>query len=413
MSSAELPVYLARQPILDRDGQIFAYELLFRDSPMSETAVIQNGVRATAQVLENTFNSIGLSKLVGNHRAFINCSRDMLLDNLFGSLDAHRFVLEILETVRPDERVLKAVKAYHARGFELALDDVVFTPASIRRLKPFFPYVKYAKLDLAGNSREALRKAAPFFKGLGIELLAEKVETEREFSNCLRDGYKLFQGFFFARPQLMTGQKVDATSAAILRLLQLVRSEPTLALLKRTFRKYPDLARNLLRYANTAGSSRRTPFKDVGEAIGWLGMRQFQDWLLLMLYARPEMGEKPQSSPLFQNAVERAQFLESLAREIDSEGDLPGKAFIAGIMSRMDALVKVPLEMILPEFALDKDIGAALLKRTGKLGLLLRLADAIEQNKDGEIRSCAEKLSLSPQALARSLNAAYTGGRNG
>ena len=216
----ETLAYLARQPILNRDGKIFAYELLFRDSPISESAVIHNGVQATAQVLENVLNNIGLSKLIGNHKAFVNCSREMLLDNLFCLLNPDRFVLEILETVKPDEAVIRAVEQYHKKGFQLALDDFIYTPETIDEWAPIFPYISYVKMDLVDNTPKNRALAASYFKSRGIYVLAEKVETENDFNECLKEGYDFFQGFFFAKPELVTSRKMDSTTSAILDLLQ-------------------------------------------------------------------------------------------------------------------------------------------------------------------------------------------------
>ena len=117
--------YLARQPILDREGKIYAYELLFRDSPESDTAVIANDNLATAQVLENVRTNIGLPRLIGENKAFVNCNREMLLDNIFKLLNPKWFVLEILEDVEVDASLVNAVAHYKERGFELALDDFI------------------------------------------------------------------------------------------------------------------------------------------------------------------------------------------------------------------------------------------------------------------------------------------------
>ncbi|MCK9182261.1 MAG: EAL domain-containing protein [Fibrobacteraceae bacterium] len=413
MSPVETPAYLARQPILNREGRIFAYELLFRDSPDNESAIIKDGVRATAEVLENVLNNIGLSKLIGNHKAFINCSREMLLDNIFGPLDSRRFVLEILETVSAEPAVVSIVKNYHDRGFELALDDVVFEENNLKRIEPFFPYVSYVKLDLVENTPEALKAAVPYFKERNMVLLAEKVETESEFKTCLSEGYELFQGFFFAKPQLVTGSKIDGTTAAILRLIQFLRGDPTLSEIEQAFLGQPTIAQSLLKYVNSEAALRRKPILSISDAVMWLGVPQLQDWLMLMLYARPEMGENLQSAPLFQNVSQRAKFLESLAVVLDPKGALPAQAFIAGIMSRMDALVKAPLPSILVEFNVDKEIADALLRKEGRLGLLLRLVDAVEGDQRKEVGICVRELGLSSEVLMRCLSAAYGGGSCG
>jgi len=401
--------YLARQPILDREGKIFAYELLFRDSPTSDTAVIASDVLATAQVLENVLNNIGLPKLIGDHKAFVNCSRDMLLDNLFGLLNPRCFVLEILEDVEVDDTLVKSVAHYNARGFEIALDDFIFNDDFINRCAPLFPYVSYVKMDLVENSDEDMAKAAAFFKAKNIKLLAEKVETKASFKKCLDNGYDYFQGFFFARPELVTGKRIDSTSAAILRILLLLRKHPSLDELCDCLTEQGDVAANLLRFVNSDAQFRSQNIANVRDAIVWIGMRNIQEWLMLMLYARPEMGMTPQSSPLFQNASHRAKFLEILARVVSgTDNDLPAKAFMVGLLSRMDALVDAPLENILNESGADEDIRAALLNRDGRLGSLLRLADAVEQDDQPTILAILKEMNISSTLLNRCVNDAYT-----
>lgn len=407
MSPVESPAYLARQPILDSHQGIFAYELLFRDSPDNKTAIIRNGVRETAQVLENVLNNIGLSRLVGNHKAFINCSREMLLDNIFNPLDSDRFVLEILESVDADADVVDEVKKYHDRGFEFALDDVVFEAENLKRLEPFFPYVKYVKLDLFENSPEALKAAVPYFKERGMVLLAEKVETEESFSACLLNGYDLFQGFFFAKPEVVQGKRMDGSLATILRLLQFLRGDPSLAQIDQAFLAQPAIAKALEQYANSQKTFRRRPVENVQDAIAWLGVPHLQDWLMLLLYAQPEMGGSPQCKPLFQNVSQRARFLESLADVLDPDGELPAQAFITGIISRMDALVKAPMPTILEDLEVDKEITSALLHGSGKLGTLLALAEAVENDREERVGTLMKRLSLSNKDLTNSLNAAY------
>ncbi len=401
--------YLARQPILDREGKIYAYELLFRDSPESDIAVIASDVLATAQVLENVLNNIGIERLIGKSKAFVNCSRNMLLDNLFGLLNPKCFVLEVLEDVEVDDAIVKAVQRYKALGFELALDDFIFNDVFITRFKPLFPYISYVKMDVVDNSLQSMNAAATFFKTMGIKLLAEKVEDEATFKRCEDAGYDYFQGFFFAKPELVTGKKIDATSATILQLLLLIKSRPSLEVLCDGLSKHGDISENLLRFVNSDSQARHSRIDTVKDAIVWVGMRRIQEWLMLMLYARPELGMTPQVSPLFQNASHRAKFMESLARSIDENDDaFCAKAFMVGLISRMDALVRAPLETILPDSPADDEMREALLNRTGRLGTLLRLADAVELDDSESIRAGLGELNLNFSQLKLGINESYS-----
>ncbi|WP_298768082.1 EAL domain-containing protein [uncultured Fibrobacter sp.] len=401
--------YLARQPILDREGKIYAYELLFRDSPESDIAVIASDVLATAQVLENVLNNIGIQRLIGKNKAFVNCSRNMLLDNLFGLLNPKYFVLEVLEDVLVDDAIVKSVQRYRSLGFELAIDDFIFNDEFIKRFEPLFPYVSYIKMDVVDNSLDSMTKAATFFKQKGIRLLAEKVEDEATFKRCEEAGYDYFQGFFFAKPELVTGKKIDATSATILQLLLRLKSKPNLEDLCEFLDRNPDLSENLLRFVNSDALTRHGTIRTVKDAIVWIGIQRIQEWLMLMLYARPELGMTPQASPLFQNASHRAKFLESLARTIDNEdSDFCAKAFMVGLISRMDALVRAPLETILPDAPADDEMQDALLNRSGRLGNLLRLADAVELDDRESIRICLTDLGLNFAQLKLCINESYS-----
>lgn len=197
--------YLARQPILFQGREIFAYELLFRASPESKAAVVHNDLAATESVLGNALKFVPLSSLLGTAKGFVNCNGEILLGDLPGILDPNFFVLEILESVAPNAELVAALARLKNSGFDLALDDFVWSDANLKLFGPFFPFLSFVKVDLKANSRAALQAAAEFFKAKGIALLAEKVETEAEFQACRSFGYEYFQGYYFAEPDLVLG----------------------------------------------------------------------------------------------------------------------------------------------------------------------------------------------------------------
>jgi len=400
--------YIARQPILDHQGNIFAYELLFRSGPAGNHAgVIPDAMRATAQVLETTLNNMGLQKLVGNHKAFVNCSRDLLLSGMLSALDPKRFVLEILETVHIDESLVKAVAELHAAGYELAIDDFVFSAEDLRRVLPLFPYVKYVKVDLLDNKPRERAEAARLLKSKGKVMLAEKVEAEVDHRNCRLEGYELFQGYYFAKPEMLSSRKIDPRVAGIMQILQVLRKDPQISELETAFKQHPDLTLSLLRYLNSVSLGVRNPISSVRQAIALVGLHNLQQWLLLLLYARPE-GAQTGASPLFENAAQRARFLEDLTRRSIPLGGLEDKAFLAGIMSRMDALCRAPMETILSEFDLGPEVSAALLRGEGPLGQMLLLVTALESGADSLVEESLRQLSIGQGDFQASLAESYT-----
>jgi c-di-GMP phosphodiesterase len=120
-------VFVARQPIYDRDLGVVAYELLFRDGQTGHAA-ITDADAATSIVLLNAFSEIGLEALVGERLAFINVSRRFLLEEYAMPLPSDRVVLEILEDVVVDERLTALVARLTTSRYKVALDDFTYDP---------------------------------------------------------------------------------------------------------------------------------------------------------------------------------------------------------------------------------------------------------------------------------------------
>jgi len=399
--------YLARQPIVDGKGNLVAYELLFRSGASAQTAQITGQLQATATLLENLLNSMGLEKIAGNKKVFINCSREMLISGALSMLDRERFVLEILETVSLDSETIEAVKTAHESGFEIALDDIVFDAATMQKVTPVLNYVKYAKIDIMQNTAVQRKMAANFFKVKGITLLAEKVETEKEAKTCAKEGYELFQGYFFAKPETMSSTKLDVRMASILNLLRLIRQNPETDELEEEFKHHPEITVNLLRYINSAYIATYHTINSIRQAITLVGQGNLKQWLTLMLFARTGINEAG-DSPLFQNAIQRALVMEKLAGMMNTRKAPPEEAFLVGIMSHLDALCKTSMDNILDGIDLGQNISNALLSEEGELGKLLRLMRAVETDICENIEVLLCELNLPRDALASGMMEAFS-----
>lgn len=373
-------VFLARQPILDGERKLFAYELLFR-SGATGGAIISDSTQATARVLVNALNSMGVKSLVGNNKAFINCDRRMLLERSFEPLDPKVFVLEVLEDVACDDEITKSVAELRALGFEIALDDFVMTPEHIEKVRRLIPMIQYVKIDLFGNTPQQLQDTTTLFKKFGnIKILAEKVESETDYKNCLALGCNLFQGYFFAKPEIITGRKLDPKTQGVMQLLQLLRQDPDIKVLEEGFKRQPDITLNMLRFINSAAVGARSHIDSIRQALVMIGQRKLQQWLMLLLFAGGGPGNSSSATALFDNAAQRARLMENLAKKMEPNTNLHERAFLAGMLSRMDALCRVDIETILLEFDLGEELSSALRENKGKLGDLLKTANALEMD---------------------------------
>jgi EAL and modified HD-GYP domain-containing signal transduction protein len=396
--------FLGRQPILDRNQALFGYEMLFRNAA-SGPAVIDTDMSATAAVIAHAAQ-LGLEKVIGDALGFINVDDSVLMSDIFVFLPRERMVLEIIETMKVTDPVLERIAELKGHGFRFAIDDVTSATLDVQRLMPL---VDYIKMDLRDMPLSALTAMAPSLKAGKKKLVAEKVETREEFQTCLDLGFDYFQGFYFAKPAVMSGRKLSPSQVAIMELMTLVTSDVDNIEIERAVKKDVTLALNLLRLVNTPGVGARRKIDSLSQAVIVLGRRQLQRWLQIMLYAEP--GKRGQGmTPLLMLATTRGRMLELLAQRLQpSQRGIADVAFTVGIMSLMDALFGIPMEEILEQIPVIDEVSNALLTRTGFFGDLLNLAECLEQMEeaDDKVMPALRTLSLSTDELVEMEMAAF------
>ena len=391
-------LFLGRQPILDRDQQLFAYELLFRNGSRN-FAEVTDGVQATATVIANAFTELGVEAALGNHRGFINVDEQFLFSDMLELLPRHAVVLEILETVPPTPAVIERCIALKAAGFTLALDDVI-------QLEPEFAellaLVEIVKVDIQPLSRVQLMQLTMKLKPMGKQLLAEKVDSREQMEQCLKLGFTLFQGYYFAKPTIISGKKLDHSQLSLMKLMGLLLGDAATAELEAALKPEPGLTINLLRMTNSVGAGCSEKITSLGHAITVLGRRQLQRWLQLLVFASGN--QNATSNPLLLLAATRGRLMELLAAELRSgDNAFADQAFMAGIMSLMPALVGLPIADIVAPLGLTADVRDALCAGSGPLGALLRLAESSETGDIARLTAALDELpGLSPKALNRS-----------
>ena len=370
--------FLARQPILGRNQHLVAFELLFRTDDVSD-ANVTDGAAATAAVISHA-SQLGLDKVIGDRIAFVNIDEVVLMSDFVRFLPYDKVILEILETVRATPDVVNRVKELKDAGFRFALDDVISDSADVRALRDL---VDVIKIDVKGVEQDRLANLTRRLNGPGQKLLAEKVETVEEFQHCLDLGFDYFQGYYFARPVILTGKKINPSELVVLRLLELLRSDAEDAEIERSVKRDPVLAMNLLRLVNTPVSGPHRHVDSLGEALTVMGRERLQRWLEILMYAKPG-AHIDMDSPLLQMATTRGRLMELMMRSLRPSDDAAAaSAFTTGIMSLMDALFSRSMEDILETVAVPGEVRVALLERTGQLGDLLRIVELVENPKRG------------------------------
>jgi c-di-GMP-related signal transduction protein len=381
--------FIARQPILGADEKVFGYELLFRDGV--EDFFQSTDHDAASRSTLNTSMLLGLDALCDGRRAFINCTRDMLLKDYITLLPSVQAVAEILETVPADDLVVAACRRLKEAGYIIALDDFAVNDPR----EPLTDLADIIKVDLRDTSPA---DAAAMVKRYGpwrCRMLAEKVETREEFLASKKAGFLYFQGYFFRRPELMTAHEIPANRLNYLRMLTAV-SQPELDVhqMENLVKSEAALCYRLLRYLNSAAFGFTAEIRSVKHALAILGEREVRRWIRLVATLGAGQGK---STDLVLAALVRARFCELLSPKVQhGKSDL----FLMGMLSLMDVMLEIPMRQVLENVPIDQESKAVLLGETSSVQPFYQLMLAQEAGDWKTVNERTMQLSLAESDVA-------------
>jgi c-di-GMP-related signal transduction protein len=400
-----LDIFIARQPIFDDLQKVIAYELLFRDSSENKfNSSNQNA--ASIDVLNDLLIHIGYDKLIHNKPAFINFTYDLLLSDIVLLLDKEKVVIEILEDVKIDQKILNRCAELKKMGFKLALDDYIYKTGE----SELFKYIDILKVDFMDTTESERYEIVELVKDRGIKLLAEKVETYEEFKIAKECGFSYFQGFFFKKPEMIRGKKIPNNVALHFKIIAELNKEPcNFSKIEELSKKDSSIVHRILKLINSAAIAVRQEIKSLKQAFVLLGSENLYRWFLLLLV---KDSKKNKPTELVINAVIRGFFCEELAMHDKSLKKRRSEAFILGCISLLDAVLDMRMEDILESLPIHKDIKDALLLKKNKFGELLKIVELYESANWRKLIKLLAKKDITEKQLfdiyLKSINKAYT-----
>jgi len=397
---AEQPSYcIARQPILTGDEQVLGYELLYREHPDDKR--FSADVNSATCAIIDTLNVMGLGVLCDGRLAFINCTQQMLLKESFLLLPPNEVVVEIQENVPADESIMGACQQLKQKGYTIALDN--FAPGDAR--EALVPYASFIKVDIQKVPWEQSAAMAAKYGSKHCRMLAEKVETRQHSVTAAKNGFRLFQGYFFRHPERMRARHIPANQASYLRLLRAI-SKPVVDFteIEDAIKREPSLCHRLLRHLNSPLVGTSAPISSVRHGLTVLGERELVRWIRM---AATLVAGREKSSDLILSSLVRARFCELVAPRIKhGESDL----FLMGMLSLMDAILEVPIGVVVDQLSLDPVTKEQLLcGKTGGETILSPIYDLMLAREAGEwekVKLQGNKLNLSLAFLNKTYNEA-------
>ena len=361
-------VHVGRQPIFNRDGEVVAYELLFR----GDADAVESGrfdTYATSHVIVNAFTEFGIAEVAGSHLCFINLTHEFLTGRLRIPFGPEQVVLEVLETVEVTDEVIAGITALVEAGYRIALDDFVWGSGHVK----LFGLASYVKLDLLDGDLTHLDDiVAAVREHPDIQIVAERLETGEQVAIADRYGMELRQGYALSRPQVLTAASLSPSRLRRIELLAALSApDADLETILSIIAADPALSLRVLRASNSAAAGTASKVSSVRQAVVMVGLAHIRQWVMLMVIDDVAEATEDQMT----DTLARAKLCESMAGAV---GAAPDAGFMVGVVSGVARLLGMSRATMAEHLPLSAEISAALAAGSGPLGEVLRMVDAYE-----------------------------------
>ena len=384
--------YVARQPIFNENKEVYAYELLYRDKGNNPSKNF-DGDEATSEVLTNTFSNIGIETITQGKKAFVNFTSNLLEKEVHSLFNNDILVVEILEDVKITKEIVKTCCAMKNKNYIIALDDFVFDST----YRPLLKIADIIKVDFLITSKKERKNIVNLANEYNINLLAEKVETKKEFKEAKEMGYSYFQGYFFEKPEILEAKDVPVYPTNYFQgLNELNKDKPDFDKIAKIIKQDMSLSYKLLSIINSAAFSFNQEIDSIKHALVLLGIEEIKKWFDLVVIK--ELAEDKPKEIIRQSLI-RARMSELLGEESKNNVE-SSKLFMMGLFSMIDVLMGRELEEVLNELPIANNIKTALLGENSVLNDFYQLVIYYEEGKWEKVNHFINKLDLNKEVVS-------------
>jgi EAL and modified HD-GYP domain-containing signal transduction protein len=387
-------VYVAKQPILDKNSNIFAYEILYRNSPKS--VKIENDRYASAAVVSSILNKFGTKKLLGTKRAFIKIDEKFLLNDIIFSVPKEFFVFSVFSNVEMNEYVVERILQLHKEGYLLAIDNIMLSEEFFEKYEKYLDAFAYCKIFLEGAKEEYIEK----LHRAEIDVIAVKIEDIESYDKAKALGCDAFEGYFFAQPKIVENEQYNPSRLAVLHLYNMLMEDRNIDELADEFEKNPEITVQLLQFINSAAFHFKKKISSIHHVIVLIGRIQLGEWLILMIYSKSVAADF-EISPLMLMVKNRTELMQRIVKEIepDAGSNMLGAAYLVGVLSLMETVFSMPLAEILKNINISDEVRDALLFENGFFGDIYKVVQNLEHMNMDAIAEFERKYALAPNQI--------------
>ena len=395
-------VYLGRQPVLDLYEDLTSYEILYREGFSKQKGVSNRYV--SAAVLSSLLNKFGTYKILGNRKAFVKVDENFLMNDLIFTIPNNFFIFSIVH-VDLNEKIIERFEQLKEKGYTLAVNDVSINEESLQQYVNVLETLTYVKIDFDKEFTESssARNIISALNNYGIEVVATKIETREEFELAKDMGCNLFQGYFFAKPEIFENSNYDASQVNILKLYTMLMEDTNIDEITAAFEENHEITLQLLQYVNSCTFHFRNKVSSIHHILTLVGRAPLAQWLMLMIYSKSVSANGSKVSPLMLMVKHRTELMECILKQVSPNvrSNTLGQAYFIGVLSLIDTIFGEKLEIILNDMNIDDIVKDAILDSKGELGEIFALVKDIESFNTHGIDTFIKKHNLDESMIAK------------
>ena len=389
-------VYLGREPILDRDNSLKAYEILYKDNNQKSDKASRY---TSAAVINTILNKFGTKSLLGKRRAFVKVDEKFLMHDLIFSIPNEFFVYSLVESVEMNEKVVERLQQLHSKGHKLAIDDCEISEELFLKYRDVLELLSFVKLKLSDSTATTL-EVIKDLKTYDLKVVAVNIGSDAEYQSAIELDCDLFQGYFFAEPKILENAIYEPSQAAILKLYNLLISDTNIDKITRAFEDNHAITLQLLQFINSGAFHFKNRISSIGHVLNLVGRIPLSQWLMLMIYSK-SVSKNSKVSPLMIMVKNRTELMEKILKAIkpNVDRDMLGESYFVGVLSLIDTVFCIELKQILKDIQISQNVEDALLKNEGTLGEIYTLVQAIEDFDIEHIMNFQKKYTLGNEII--------------
>ncbi len=369
-------IYLARQPILDTDSKVRAYEILYRDS--RKRCDINSDRQASTSVITNILNRFGRKEVLGDRRAFVKIDEKFLLSDLIFSIPNQFFVFTLLESIELNKRNVERIYKLYKKNYALVINDIRLDDAKMAKYREIFHYLSFVKIDFSQSLPYGLEYMILEIKSYNVKIVGAKIENAKAYNRARQVGCDWFQGYYFTKPAILENITYEPSYINVLKLYNLLMNGTNMDELVTEFEKNPEITVQLLQYISSGFFHFQNKISSIHHVLTLVGRNEVAEWLMLMIYSK---STSKLNAPflLMTRIKDRTEVMQKLLVSVNPEArsNMLGEAYLVGILSYMEMVFSKEMEDFLDDINISNTVKNALLYERGILGEIYKIVKDI------------------------------------